>query len=428
MIDTIRLRSPALSEAVAAHIEAQMLHRLAYRDGAEAPEYHITSDELAGSFDNRIMVRLMREELREAPAVRASAELDAVPVVDPRLLLHPDAAVVAERARVKALRQKRQQKAAKNRPVFHMMPCEPYLLLEGSVHKALIGHNITGGPANFQPAARWFVNHVAGILGVDLPYGSAWYVERVDVTECYHLPYEAVQEFIGSLNRVEYPRRKRRSYGVEALQFGGTTTGFNLYHKGPEFAVHDAKRLRLRLRPSELFELQNLANGIMRMEVSIKSKKLKADVKSKVIKALEDKARVVEVTDAYLQRVHDSEVARVIREGLKDVKTVRNEREVSARLFETYADRPALAGSLYGLWVRLSSHGEQEVRKTMTRPTFYRQRRQLVEAGVSWAGTDIVIRHSSIPVDFSMRRADPRRDVVEDPRITELLLPYRQAA
>ena len=105
--------------------------------------------------------------------------------------------------------------------------------------------------------------------------------------------------------------------------------------------------------------------------------------------------------------------------------TVRLEKEVSARLFAAYS--PELAGSLYGMWVRLSAHGEKEVKKSMKLPTFYRKRKQLVEAGCSWAGTDIVIKHSSIPVGFSLRRADPRRDTIEDPRITDLLARWREA-
>ena len=106
--------------------------------------------------------------------------------------------------------------------------------------------------------------------------------------------------------------------------------------------------------------------------------------------------------------------------------TVRLEKEVSARLLENYGS--ALAGPLYGLWVRLSAHGEKEVRKTIPDSTFYRQRAQLLAADVSWAGTDIVLRHSSIPVGFTLRRSDPRRDAVEDPKITEQLSRWRQAA
>lgn len=395
MIDTVRLRSPYLSAEAAAIIEQQLTLRMAWEPGADEALYVITSAELEGSFDNRIMVRLCREELVYEPV---------------------------DKTNVATWGNARFQATA-----FTMRPCEPFLVVEGSVHKAMVGHNITGGPQSFQPAACWFVNLIgAELLTVTLPHGSEWFVERVDITETYQLPYVAIEEFIGSLNRVEYPRRKRRSYGLEALQFSGTTTSFSLYHKGPEFAVHDGKKLKKRLDPNEVRELQELANGIMRVEISVKSKKLKADIESGLLGVKGGKPRVVQVTDAYLQRVHDQEVARVIREGHKDMTTVRLEREVSARLFEMY--NPQLAGSLYGLWVRLSAHGEKEVKKGMKRTSFYRQRSQLVEAGCSWAGTDIVIKHSSIPVGFSLRREDPRRDTLEDPRITDLLARWREAA
>jgi len=426
MIDTVRLRSPYLCAEAAAIIERQLTLRMAWEPDASDALYIITSGELEGSFDNRIMVRLCREELAEAPGVRASARADTSPKYDPRLLLHSDPKVQAERLRVAGLRDDRQASAARHRPIMTNRPCDPYLVVEGSVHKAMIGHNITGGPQCFQAAACWFVNLIASeLLCVSLPHGSLWGVERVDVTETYQLPFEAVQEFIGSLNRVEYPRRKRRSYGLESLQFSGQTTSFNLYHKGPEFSVHDGKKLRGRFSPEELYDLQVSANGIMRVEVSVKSKKLRADAASGLLGVKGEKVRVVQVTDAYLQRVHDQEVARVIREGHSDMTTVRLEREVSARLFEMY--KPQLAGSLYGLWVRLSSHGEVEVRKGMKRATFYLQRKQLLDAGCSWAGTDIVIRHSSIPVGFSMRREDPRRDTVEHPTVAAIMSHWRQA-
>jgi hypothetical protein len=165
----------------------------------------------------------------------------------------------------------------------------------------------------------------------------------------------------------------------------------------------------------------------MRVEISVKSKKLRADVGRVpgLLGVKGERVRVVQVTDAYLQRVHDQEVARVIREGFKDMTTVRLEREVYARLSEVHGGR--LAAPLYALWVRLAAHGEREVKKGMKRSTFYLQRSQLVGAGCSWAGTDIVIKHSSIPAGFSLRRADPRRDALEDPKVTELLAPWRMA-
>jgi II/X family phage/plasmid replication protein len=387
MIDTVKLRSPFLSEQAAAIVEQQLKRRMAVEIATGDVLYEVTSNELEGSWDNRIMIRLLREELVVERVERpVAARLRG----SDRFLL-----------------------------VQEMRPCAPYLVVEGSPHKALVGHNITGGPAHFQAAACWFVDKIAELLWVTLPHGSEWLVERVDVTECYRLTFEAVQEFVRSMQAAEYPRRKASRYGSEALHFGGTTTAFKMYHKGPEFSKHDARRLASRLTASELHDLQALANGILRVEVSLKSKKLRADNQG-------EKPSVVQVTDAYLQAVHDREVSRVLREGQEDVQTVRTAIEVSRRLHAVH--NPQLALSLYGIWSSLATLGETEVRKQMTRATFYRCRKQLIEAGCSWAGTDIVIRQTLIPLGFMLSRSSSFRDAQEDPAITAQLASYRQAA
>jgi II/X family phage/plasmid replication protein len=241
------------------------------------------------------------------------------------------------------------------------------------------------------------------------------------VTECYRLPFAAVQEFIRSMQAAEYPRRKASRYGSEALHFGGTTTAFKMYHKGPEFSKHDARRLASRLTASELHDLQALANGILRVEVSVKSKKLRADNQG-------EKPSVVQVTDAYLQAVHDRETARVLREGKSDMETVRTSVEVKRRLQTEYAKPSRMAHCLYGFWSMMSTLGEAEVRSTMPDSTFRKYRDCLVAAGCSWAGTDIVIRQTLIPLGFSLARSSPFRDAQEDPAITAQLASYRQAA
>ncbi len=380
MIDTVKLRSPYLSTEVAGLVEQQLKRRMAVQIGTGEVLYQVTSDELEGSWDNRISIRLLREEM---------AFVEAGP---------------------------------SGRPVFAPLACPPYVVIEGSVHKALVGHNITGGPSSFSPVALWFVNLVsADLLNVMLPHGSEWRVERVDVTECYQLPYEAIEEFIISLNGAQYPRRKPHRYGSEAIFFPGTTTAAKVYHKGPEFAKHDNKRLRAFLPVTEVSELQKLANGIMRVEVSIKAKKLRADNKG-------EKPLVCEVTDAYLEAVHDREVARFLHEGQKEMETVRTAVEVSRRLHGKYGS--SLGSTLYGVWTQLATVGEAELKRLRGkkgRPTFYRHRKQLIEAGCSWAGTDIIIRETLIPVGFMLSRSSRWRDQAEDPRITDQLARWRQA-
>lgn len=411
MYDTVKLRSPSLEDMQADIIDQALKTRQAVINATGEVLYSITSDELAGSWDHRIRVQLCRDEV-----VQEAFYPDAPPI--PKTFAwHPDPEVNAERSRVAAL-------SIAADPVIKetfRRPCAPYLIVEGSIHKAMLGHNITGGPQEFIPAARWFVRQIADRVACSLPDADEWIVQKVDVTECYRLSYEAIEEFIGSLNRAQYPRRERGSYGCHSLHFGGTTTAFKLYHKGVEFAKNDGKRLRQFLDPDGVQELQQLANGIMRLEISIKSKKL--------TEKFGEQPTVAEITDAVLASIHDHEVAKVIREGkTEDMRTVRKAKDVQYRLFHEAPISARLAGTLYGLWFRLSVLGEDDVRKDMAVSTFRRQRSQLERAGCSWAGTDIVIIHSCIPVGFSLRRSDSLRDTVEDPRITTMLAPYRQAA
>jgi II/X family phage/plasmid replication protein len=388
MIDTVKLRSPYLSEQVASLVEQHLKRRLAVQIDTGEVLWELTCDELAGSWDNRISVRIWREQV---------------------VTLEP-------------IKNSKGREQGFGKAVSVMEPCPPYLVVEGSVHKAMTGHNITGGPLSFQAAVCWFANELSAyVLRVALPYAPEWWVERVDMTECYCLPVEAIDDFITSMNAAQYPRRKAIRYGSESIFFPGTTTSAKVYHKGPEFWKHDRKRLRELVGEGELYDLQMLANGIMRVEVCIKAKKLKADFGGK--------PTVVQVTDAYLEAVHDREVAKFLKEGQSDMETVREAQDVVRRLGAIYAHRQrgGLTATLYGLWVQLATIGEGEVKKHYPLSTYKRLKKQLAEAGISWAGTNVMLRETAIPADFSLCRTSRYRDAQEDPRITELLRSYREA-
>src|SRR5262249_40072250 len=128
--------------------------------------YEITKTHLEGSWDNRIMVRVMRERF-----------------VDPQSLFG---------YRGPAVR----------------IPCNPYLVVEGSIHKAMIGHNIAAGPLDVAPSIVWFLLDVGDCLGVTFPCPLHWTVERIDWAECFDLGGEAAQHYINLLRSVYYPRRK----------------------------------------------------------------------------------------------------------------------------------------------------------------------------------------------------------------------------
>lgn len=384
VLDTLKLRSPFLSDDAASEIEGCLVLRQAIRCSTGELLYELTSDTLKGSWDSRISVRVQREEW-------------VVPELVP---------------------SQRIKKAPKPQPILR--PCPPYLEVEASVHKVMLGHNVYGGPCDVLSAATWFIVFLSESLGVGLPCASKWLVRRVDWAEIYKLPYKAIEQYVHGLNNAAFPRRNVTRYGAQSLSAPGSTSTVKVYHKGPEFQAHDRKRLKPLITPSELALLQETADELLRVEVSIKARKLDED--------FEHPPTVAEVTQDYIMKVYDREVFRLLREGAAAVQTVRKHRAVRNRLFETYDAR--LAGYLFGTWLQLAARGEQFTRENMNRATFYRHRKLLREAGVAWNGGDVqIIETSSIlPADFSPIRTDPRRVVGEDTKVIALLAPYRERA
>lgn len=373
-IDTIRLRSPYISEELARQIEMKCIQRKATSMATGEILYEITSGDLRASWDSRIMVKVRREEYETETTGR------------PRLV-----------------------------------DCEPYILVECSAHKVMMGHNIYGGPTNFRKTVVEVISLLEFLLEVDLPAAHIWIVQRVDWAEVYRLPFAAVQEFFEGIYTIQFPRRNKSvsKHGSHSIHIPGTTTTVKLYHKGPEFYEHDSKRLKSYFlayrtythkyeKPEQithwvnrkLMALQRLANNRLRAEVGINSEKFDYD--------FGHRPQVHEVTDDYLKSVHDKEIMRLLKEGKSDMETVRRNKDVSRRLNDLYGD---LAGNrLFGFWLQMAANGEDEVRRRMKRTAFYSARKALMDAGVNWTGTDVVIvaNDSALPQNFRPLRTDPR--------------------
>tara|TARA_R110002073_G_C9464495_1_gene578982 strand:- start:818 stop:1960 length:1143 start_codon:yes stop_codon:yes gene_type:complete len=376
MIDTLKLRSPAISEETAALVESLLVHRQATDMATGEELYSLCSGSLPGSSSSSVSVNVRRQELVWLPPVKAASGCTS------------------------------------------LVPCEPYLVVEGSVHKAMLGHNVYGGPERLPQAVAWFVADLESPerLGVSLPPWDEWRIERVDVAEVYDFGnFEGVAQFLHGLGLARYPRRQPHRYGDECVLFAGTTTTLKYYHKGPEFAKHSHKAYAKVMGARAAEELQALANNYLRVELTIKSKKLKTQYGDNPT------AGQAKLND--LEALQDLESARVLKEGQKDMDTVRSTEEVRARLREVYEDR--LAKTLFGTWLELAALGEDAVRRTMPRRSYYRHRTQLAEAGIAWDSTDVYIRDMScIPAGFRPVRSDPRRLAGEAVQVKEQLLPY----
>lgn len=372
-IDTIRLRSPFISEQLARQIEANCIQRRALDLRSGEVLWEITTGDLEGSWDSRIMVKVQREE-----------------------------------------------HATDKNGVVRLRDCEPYILLECSAHKVVMGHNIYGGPTGFKDTCTFVLDFVESLLQVELPATSLWRVRRVDWAEVYRLIYAAISEYFEGLQTVQFPRRKASKHGSHSMHFPGSTTTVKLYHKGPEFREHDYKKLkrffqfyRIQHYPNQpeantrwvqrkLEALQRLANNRLRVEVGINSIKLDRDFGHQPF--------VHEVTDEYLQKVYDREIARLLKEGKEAMDTVRTQHEVLARLKYIFGEGDQKIQILFGFWMQLSTMGETQVRKEINERTYYHKRRQLMECGISWLNTNIHVceTHTALPRDFKPFRTDAR--------------------
>lgn len=374
-LDTVRFRTPYMAPSIVKSIEALGMHYACIDNATGQKTWEFTRTNLRGSFDSRIMVKPMHEDC---------------------------------------------SKSKRGKPEWH--PSPPYLVIECSIPKAFNGHNIYGVIEDLQEASERLRQLLQALLCVPLPHSENWTVQRVDWAENFQLPHQAVQEFFEGIYHVAFPRRKMQKYGNESIFTPGTTTTIKLYHKGPEFEKNDRKRLYVVLRglfqknrpkdaPPEWADrqasrkvtaLQRLANCRLRAEVEIHAEKLDYN--------FGHKPKVREITTAYLQEVFDQEIKRLLREGKGAVQIVRSSLAVRDRLDVRYS--PELAGLLHGFWLGLATHGEDDMKKRSTRPTFYRRRKQLIDVGVSWLATDqqlIERQGQMLPPDFSPVRENARR-------------------
>lgn len=368
--DTVKLRSPYLDLSVIRRIEQQCILRLGQHCGTGEILYELHAGQLLGSWDSRISVMPKHEE-------------------------H----IADKNGRVR------------------LQPCQPYLLIEASVHKVALGHNVYGGPTNFLQAARDLVALVEQMLETELPHADVWTVHRVDVANVFKLPSGSIKEFFDGLQLMGFPRRGAKAMKCAgSLYFPGKTTTVKFYHKGPEFKVHDYARLKGYFKtlfihlngPDEknaarverkVNALQRLAQQRLRVEVEIHSDKFQYDYGRN--------PQVGEVTDAYLEAIHDSEIERILREGKQGMDTVRTEQAVWRRLEGLY--EPKRAHFLHAFWQTMATRGDEIARQRYSKTAFYRSRKLLEEAGVSWRGTDVFVVANDSPIhDFAPLRADRR--------------------
>jgi II/X family phage/plasmid replication protein len=358
MIDTMGLESPSISEEVVYKVEQFLTKYLGIDVGTGEKKYEFTSGDLLSTHESKIKVKVMRE----------------------RFLSQYD----FDRHTGKTIHR------------LITVSSDPYLIVEGSVHKAMLGHNVFGGSSDFVLLSCWFINFIESILNVELPYFEVWQVRRIDVAQIFDLgSFEAVEEYIRGMKHAYYPRRKVIPYEFESIYVPGSKTTSKYYHKGPEFAKHDRKRLQKLGKTKIIDDLQKKANNLLRVEIEIKSKKLREVFEGRL-------PYVGEITMGFLTDSYNKEVFKLLREKQEPdrIEIYRTTESVENRLNDVYSKR--LARNLFGTWIKLASIGEKRVKANMSEPTFYKHRKLLMDANIAWLQSDILVneQYSYVPSGF----------------------------
>jgi len=354
MIDTIVIESPFISEEIKIAVEQFCERRTSLDIASGEIKYEYTTGSLMNSSDCRLSLKVLTEKWEYDTLSGHTLKLRS----------------------------------------------EPYLRIECSIHKQMLGHNVYGGSSDFQGCIRWLISSLNERIGVILPSWESWKVLRIDVAEIFVMSSkEVVSEWFRLVQRVEYSRRNVKSsrYGESGIYFPGTSTTTKIYHKGIEFKKNDYKRVKLMLGDDIANRVLELADKIIRVEVEVKSRKLRYDFGSIPV--------ILQIDDDYLRNIFDDEVKKMKLDMNDECLSICNRsKEVEKILYSGF--NAGLAGALYGMWVRLSAFGESEVRKTMTKSTFQKYKKLLRDSGVSWLNTDIMITSSIVPADFIISRND----------------------
>jgi len=295
-----------------------------------------------------------------------------------------------------------------------------------SIHKIILGYNIAYGSDNLILLANCLKKILYKTLEVKLPDVMLWDLLRIDYTLTFNLKnQENVESYINSLRMTaSYARRETDGKDNQGIWLNGSTTVIKFYNKQREFIKHDYRKIKQVAGIEKAENLIDLSQGLLRVEVSIYSRKIKQlfpktiyrkqmfkeykklineyGFKNPVVQAFDKQFKKNKVTlkDFRIDKIiklWESEVLKVVKDDTNKV-LVNKDNLVLEKLKENYSNRKV--SSLYTFWTLLSTRGELYVKTLYQKATFYRLRKDLISCGISWKDTNIYIKTDEKVISF----------------------------
>lgn len=271
------------------------------------------------------------------------------------------------------------------------------LVIECSINKLIKGHNVEGDPMleYLKESVIYLIEYIKRYINI--PSYEEYELLRVDYAKNYRLGRENIELWFKQMQNLYYPRRKLIKYGLQTIMFSGQVSTFRAYDKNAEYLKNSFRDLK-QIDVKKADEVLLLSQGILRIEIQIRSKKLKYDYDKK------ENLKIEEIEGDYMKRTYEKELEKVFKvKKENENKIISRNEEVKQRIYSEYDE--TLASILYSYWLMLSIDGYEATMRNNKKSTHYRKIGMLRKIGVSWNKTDIYISNDKtlFPVDFMLR-------------------------
>lgn len=265
------------------------------------------------------------------------------------------------------------------------------LILEGSYHKICKGQNSYDGFWNVQEVCLGLIKLVENAYQVKLPKLRHWFLQRIDITNCYDLhENQKVCRYINNLSRCQYPRRKLKFFDDESIYLSGRSTTLKIYNKLLEFKKNDFNKIKI--TDFDVVSYINRIQGFVRFECEIKKKKLVDFYGLKII-------RVTQVKYDELESIWRCEFMKLLKLFDTDLGTVRNKDAVEVRLNNRFGTRRGR--TLYNFYISVMVDGSKLVHSRMSDTTFYRNMKDLRDSGIDLVQSNFhIVTEENEIIDF----------------------------
>lgn len=294
-------------------------------------------------------------------------------------------------------------------------PGFPHLRFEFSAPKVLFKHNLVSINMETVFDACYSVkDSFENQFKCKVPSLWGWFLIRLDVCANFVLHDEGqVKNYIGHLQRMEYPRRITNLYKDSGIYFASRHNTLKIYAKGDEFKTHDKKRF---VNEVEAQRLHNEAKRILRVEAELKGR-IKY-LHGQYLSELSKTERLKFPTWSGYPCVYDFiEYANIGNELIRMIETFLIGKESKsmeiAKVHEILRAKFSVkqADSFHHVYTVIVTQGMGEAKKKFTKEKLMRAKRAFRELGISFVSDVVKIENIErlFPSDFSLEISEKNK-------------------